>query len=401
MPVVTDACPLRSYVCTVHVQRYIMPHFKLRAFFRLATASLLVLFLAQTVSAQSVERFEQFGWETDFSKSNVDLSSIQVNLPRDGIRSVDDPKFVSQADAADWLDDREPVLSLEIDGEARAYPLQILTWHEIVNDEFGNTPVAVTFCPLCYSAIAFDRRIDGEVHEIGVSGMLRHSDMVMYDRTTQSLWQQITGEAIAGEYTGKMLKKYPAQIISFEQFREAHPDAAVLSRDTGMDRQYGRNPYPGYDDIDERPWLFDGRQDGRLPPMEKVIGVTLKGGAVKAYPHSITKKKNVIHDTVGGTPVVVFHTKKGATSALDQGKIAGSKDIGSTGVFSPVVDGEALAFTFENGRFKDAATASTWNIAGKAVDGQLAGTQLERLTHADVFSFAWFVLYPDTGLYKD
>ncbi len=378
-----------------------MPQFKQRALYRLATASFLALLLAQTVSAQSVERFKQFGWETDFSKSNVDLSSIQVNLPRDGIRSIDNPKFVSQASAADWLDEREPVLSLEVNGEARAYPLQILTWHEIVNDEFGNTPVAVTFCPLCYSAIAFDRRIDGEVHEIGVSGMLRHSDMVMYDRTTQSLWQQITGEAIAGEYTGKTLKKYPAQIISFEQFREAHPDAAVLSKDTGMDRQYGRNPYPGYDDIDQRPWLFDGRGDKRLPPMEKVIGLTLDGGAVKAYPHSLTQKKNVIHDTVDGQAVVVFHTKKGAASALDQGRIAGSKDIGSTGVFSPIVDGDALEFSFRDGHFQDAQTGSTWNIAGKAVEGPLAGTQLERLTHADVFSFAWFVLYPDTGLYKD
>jgi len=352
-------------------------------------------------SGQSVERFKQFGWETDFSKSNVDLSTIQVNLPRDGIRSIDNPKFVSQSDAARWLDDREPVLSLEIDGEARAYPLQILTWHEIVNDHFDDTPVAVTFCPLCYSAIAFDRRIDGRVHEIGVSGMLRHSDMVMYDRTTQSLWQQITGEAIAGEYTGKMLKKYPAQIISFEQFREAHPDAPVLSKNTGMDRQYGRNPYPGYDDIDQRPWLFDGRQDGRLPPMEKVIGLTLDGGHVKAYPHSLTKKENVIHDNVGGTPVVVFHTRKGATSALDGGRIAGSKDIGSTGVFSPIVDGDVLEFSFENGHFKDAQTASTWNISGKAIEGPLKGTELERLTHADVFSFAWFVLYPDTGLYNN
>ncbi len=357
--------------------------------------------LVQEAEAQSVERFKQFGWETDFSKSNVDLTSIEVNLPRDGIRSIDNPKFVSQADAARWLGDREPVLSLEINGEARAYPLQILTWHEIVNDNFGDTPVAVTFCPLCYSAIAFDRRIDGKVHEIGVSGMLRHSDMVMYDRTTQSLFQQITGEAIAGEYTGKVLEKYPAQIISFEQFREAHPGGSVLSKDTGMDRQYGRNPYPGYDDIDERPWLFDGRQDGRLPPMEKVIGLTLSGGEVKAYPHSLTRKKNVIHDMVGDTPVVVFHTKKGAASALDKGRIAGSKDIGSTGVFSPAVDGEALEFTFDNGQFKDARTASTWNIAGMAVDGPLKGTQLERLTHADVFSFAWFVLYPDTELYND
>ncbi|MEX2427493.1 MAG: DUF3179 domain-containing protein, partial [Bacteroidales bacterium] len=189
--------------------------------------------------------------------------------PKDGISSINDPTFIPQVRAAEWIEYSEPVIVFEYQGEARAYPLQILIRHEIVNDQFGDTPVLITFCPLCYSAIVFDRRIDGKTHEFGVSGFLRHSDMIMFDRKTESLWQQFTGEALVGDYTGKRLRVLPSQIISFKQFRDAHPNGKVHSKETGHQRPYGENPYAGYDDINNTPLFVDDLQDGKLKPMEK------------------------------------------------------------------------------------------------------------------------------------
>lgn len=178
------------------------------------------------------------------------------------------------------------MIALEIGGEARAYPLQILTWHEIVNDVIADVPVVVTFCPLCNPAITFDRRLEGQVFDFGTSGLLRNSDLVMYDRASKSLWQQLTGEAIVGDMVGQQLTFLPSAIVSFADFRQAYPDGIVLSRDTGYRRDYGRNPYAGYDAIGQSPFLFDGKLDTRLPAMERVVTVSLEG-VDRAYPLSL------------------------------------------------------------------------------------------------------------------
>ncbi|NBC16230.1 MAG: DUF3179 domain-containing protein [Bacteroidetes bacterium] len=354
----------------------------------------LLAFLVAPANAQDLD-----SWETDWSNRSIDLDELQSGgVPRDGIPSIDDPSFVEVYAASAWLKDQEPVLALDVNGVARAYPLQIMTWHEIVNDEIGGVPVAVTFCPLCYSAIAFDRRVGGRTLTFGVSGLLRHSDLVMYDRQTESLWQQLNGKAIVGDLTGKTLEALPAQLISFAQFREAHPNGEVLSRETGYDRRYGQNPYAGYDDIDKQPFLYRGPTDGRVPPMEKVVTVSLDG-ADKAYPYSITRERRVIHDAIAGQPVVVFHAD-GAVSALDRSTIHRSKETGSTGVFDPRVDDRTLRFEYADGRFVDAQTGSTWTITGKAIDGRLEGKQLEPIPHGDFFSFAWFAFKPDAELYE-
>jgi len=170
------------------------------------------------------------GWNTNWNRHTIDYSELlSGGPPRDGIPSIDDPKFISVSEAADWLAPNEPVIALELNGDVRAYPLQILIWHEIVNDTVGGVPVIVTFCPLCNSAITFDRRLNGKVFEFGTSGLLRNSDLVMYDRTTESLWQQFTGEGIAGDMAGAQLSFYPSSIISFGDFRAAHPNGKVLS----------------------------------------------------------------------------------------------------------------------------------------------------------------------------
>jgi len=353
------------------------------------------------VAAQHSGGFSLPGWRTNWDKHIIDTSELEVNIPRDAIPSVDNPKFVSIEAARAWLKNKEPVVSLAIDGVARAYPLQVLTWHEIVNDgKSFSIPVTVSFCPLCYSAIVFDRRVDGEVHDFGVSGMLRKSDLVMYDRQTQTLWQQLAGEGIVGDLAGKKLVQLPAQIISFEQFYLAHPHGKVLSRDTGFSRNYGHNPYVGYDDISQRPFLYKGPADDRLRPMEKVITVSADG-VNRAYPYSLTRKRHVIADEVGGRQVVVFHSPKGATSALDKSSIANSHEVGSTGVFDPMVKGKHLHFQYEKERFVDAETGSHWDITGKAVSGPMAGRQLTPIAHGDYFAFAWFAFKPDTSVYRN
>lgn len=342
---------------------------------------------------------EQF--DTDLSKTTIALSELRSGGPsKDGIPSIDHPKFVSIDAARDWVDPKEPIIRVEQNGEVRGYPLQILTFHEIVNDVVGGTPVAVTFCPLCYSSITFRRTIDGEPVTFGVSGLLRNSDLVMFDRKTETLWQQFTGKAIAGTLVGQTLEVLPSQLVSFRQFAEANPNAQVLSRETGYNRPYGQNPYAGYDDVDQSPFAYDGPTDDRLPPKEKVVAVSIDGSH-KGYPHSVTKEKHIVHDVVADRPIVVFHAP-GAVSALDARQISESKEDGSTGVFDRRVDGRTLHFEYTGeGRFKDSETQSTWTILGEAIDGPMEGTTLDPIPHGNYFAFSWFAFRPDAVVYSE
>ena len=339
------------------------------------------------------------GWETDFSRHSVPYSEIfSGGVPRDGIPPLDDPKFTTPEGADQWLGAQEPVIAFEIEGDARAYPLQILTWHEVVNDVVGGVPVLVTFCPLCNSAIVFDRTLDGVVHDFGVSGKLRNSDLIMWDRQTESWWQQFTGEAIVGELTGKKLTFLPTSIISWEDFKAANPESQVLSRDTGFNRPYGQNPYVGYDRADNPPFLFQGDLDGRLQPKERVAAVTI-GDEDAAFPFSILEKERVVHYKVGGQELVVFF-KPGTRSALDDLLIGNSDEIGATGVFDPNLDGQKLTFWADGDTFIDNETETVWNILGQATEGQLAGKKLTPVVHANHFWFSWGAFKPDTKIYQ-
>ena len=351
---------------------------------------------AQTpLPADAPRALKQF--DTNLSNTTIDLSELRRGAPKDGIPAIDNPSFVTIDMASKWIDAREPVIAIEHNGVARAYPLQILTFHEIVNDDIGGTPVAVTFCPLCYSAIAFKRTLDGEPVTFGVSGLLRNSDLVMYDRKTETLWQQFTGQAIAGTRAGETLDLISSQILSFKQFGNNYPDGKVLSRKTGHRRPYGQNPYAGYDDVDKPPFAFDRPVDDRLPPKEKVVAVSV-GETHKGYPHPTTKRKRVIHDTVADRPLVVFHAP-GAVSALDARRISASKEDGTTGVFDRRVNGRTLRFEYAGERFKDTQTGSVWTVAGRAVEGPMTGTQLVPITHGNYFAFSWFAFRPNAALY--
>lgn len=306
-------------------------------------------------------------WRTDWSLHSVPYSEIgSGGVPRDGIPPIDQPQHVSISDADAWLEDREPVVAVVIDQTARAYPLQILTWHEIANDELVDVPVAVTFCPLCNSALAFDRRFDGRVLDFGVSGLLRNSDLIMWDRQTESLWQQLEGRGIVGAYAGAQLKVLPALLISWADFKAGYPRGDVLSRQTGHSRDYGANPYVGYDASKQQPFLFDGPTDGRLSAMERVVAVE-RGNDSVAYPYSRLAEAEVVNDRVGDQPLAVFW-KAGSASALDAPDIAAGRDVGAGTVFDPRVGGDTLVFeALGDGRFRDRQTGSTWSSLGRAL----------------------------------
>ncbi len=339
------------------------------------------------------------GWETDFSRHTIPYAEIfSGGVGRDGIPPIDDPTYASIENANGWLDDQEPVIALEIDGDARAFPLQVMTWHEIVNDVVGGTPVTVTFCPLCNSGIAFDRRLDGTVYDFGVSGKLRNSDLIMWDRQTESWWQQFTGEGIVGELAGKMLAFLPSSIVSYADFKSANPEGLVLSRETGFSRPYGRNPYAGYDQADSHPFLFDGDTDGRLLPKERVVAVSL-GDRDLAFPYSLLAEEGAVNYGSADHDLVVFF-KSGTTSALDRNSIKDSRDVGATGVFDPHVDGRKLTFRADGDNLVDNETGTVWNILGHAVEGPLAGNSLTPIVHGDHFWFAWGAFNPDTVIYQ-
>ena len=350
----------------------------------------------------SIPAFRTDGWKTNFCLHSIDYEEIfSGGPPRDGIPPIDSPRFENIETADQWIEDLEPVILLDHESEVRAYPLQILTWHEIVNDEIAGDPIAVTFCPLCNTALVFRRPIiDGEVLTFGTSGNLRYSDLVMWDRQTESWWQQFTGEAIVGDLTGTKLDSLPAAIISWVDFKSKHPDAQVLSIETGYQRSYGRNPYAGYDNINSHPFAFVGDLDGQLPAMARVVGINLEDGRGGAFSLDLLRENQILNEKLGELPVVLFW-KSGTASALDSGSIADGRDIGTTGVFSTQIDDQILTFSaLEDGLFLDQETGSIWDIFGEAIDGPMSGSKLDPIPHHDTFWFAWAAFVPDGELNK-
>ena len=338
--------------------------------------------------------------KTDFSKRTVELAEIESGgPPKDGIPAIDRPHFVSTRSARAWLKPKEPVLVLRLGRDARAYPIQILMFHEIVNDTVNGVPVTVTFCPLCNASIVFERRVAGRVLDFGTTGRLRFSDLVMYDRQTESWWQQFTGEGIVGEYAGTVLTRLPSEIVAFEDFEAAHRvQGLVLSRETGHSRPYGRNPYAGYDRIDQPPFLFSGKLDTRLPPMERVLSVSA-GGKHRLYPLSLLERNPASNRELDDVPYVVF-ARTGMASPLDADRIEAGRSIAAATAFDRRLKGRVLEFAFRDGRWVDSATGSQWNILGEAVAGPLKGQRLAAMASGVHFAFAWLAFNPDSEIVR-
>jgi hypothetical protein len=304
--------------------------------------------------------------------------------PPDGIPSIDNPKFISVQEADRNLEDLELVLGLNIDGDVRVYPLQIMVWHEIVNDNVGNTQVAVTYCPLCFTNQVFNRTMnDGKILEFGTSGKLYNSNLVMYDRTTNSLWSQAMSQAIVGKFEGIKLERIPFDVSYWKEWKQLYPESKVLSTDTGFSRPYGADPYGDYYTNGDVLFPVSGG-DNRLGLKEIVIGFENEGQH-KAYKLQEIEDKKVINDRENGKPVVLFSLYPFMVRSYD-----------------PVVDGQILEFNYniKDVNFVDKQTSSLWNFEGKAISGQMKGKQLTRLPFDEGFWFEWVAFHPETELYQ-
>ena len=299
------------------------------------TVLLAVLIALATGAAPGTAMADARGWRaewphTDFSQHTVPLREIRSGgPPKDGIPSIDMPRFEQLSDgaAAGWaagIGNEEPVISLAIGGDARAYPLRILIWHEIANDIVGGTPVTITYCPLCNSSVVFERTVENRILDFGTTGKLRNSDLVMYDRQTESWWQQFGGDAIVGVMSGKHLRLVPSRLESFGRFRQRFPYGQMLIPHNPAARNYGTNPYVGYDARGQRPFLYDGSLPDGIEPMERVIAVETRPGFHEAWSLPLPRQRGTIE-----SGDIVLKWEAGQTSALDKASIAGGRDVGN------------------------------------------------------------------------
>jgi hypothetical protein len=327
---------------------------------------------------------------------------ISGGPPPDGIPPIDDPVFLDVVDNLELLPANEPVVALEINGDARAYPIRAMVWHEIVNDTVGGVPVSVTYCPLCNSAVTYERTINGVETTFGTSGRLFASALVMYDRATETLWTHYDGQAVIGVLTGEQLKAHPAPLMAWDQFRSTYPTGKVLDwTQSGFNRDYGRNPYTGYDDPDNTPFLFRGTLDDRAAAMQRVVGVTYEGASAAYALDTVSGGEGMASDvTVGDSDLVIFWMA-GQASALDAAQVFSGRDVGSTAVFIPNAGGRDLTFSYNGKHFVDAETGSLWLLNGEAVEGELMGERLVQIAHLDTFWFAWSTYQPETTLQSD
>jgi hypothetical protein len=346
-------------------------------------------------------RFGLLAWpNTNFCLHSVSYEEIRSGgLTKDRIPAISEPVFQTVSEADLWLADVEPVISLQLDGEERAYPLQVMVWHEIVNDTVSGRPITITYCPLCNSALVFDRSVGGQLLDFGTTGNLRRADLIMYDRQTESWWQQFTGEAIVGEMTGTRLEFLPSVIVSFGDFKQQFPGGKILFPDVGLERLYGETPYINYDSLANpgTKWL-DEEADHRLPPKMRVLALTVEETAI-AYPYSLLSEAGVVNDVQAGRRLAIFW-KAGTASALYKQVIAESKDVGSAAAFNSVLDGQTLTFEARADGFVDRETGSNWNIFGFASDGPMTGRQLDPIPANEFLWFAWAAFQPDTLIYE-
>ena len=341
--------------------------------------------------------------ETDFRRFTVDPDEIiSVGAGRNGIPPIYQPHFLAILEAAilDWMTGDHPVVVVEVNGDARAYPLGIMTFHQALNDNIGGQPVLVTYDPLCYTTQAFSRVVDGVELNFGTTGNVRLSNLIMWDDYTESWWQQADGQAIVGESAGRQLERVPAYVTSFREFARSFPDGRVLSPASGDPEffpVYGGSQYYGYDSPNNPPDMFIGQPDERLSPTERVLGVDI-GWEVIAYPFARLRQAQVINTEIGGEPVAVFW-KAGTLSALDEEVIADSHDPGSAAAFSRRLDDRVLEFEPAGEFFRDTETGTLWTLLGVGDQGELAEQRLTPVKADNALWFMWAAFNPETQIW--
>ena len=320
--------------------------------------------------------------ETNGVKHLIPLDKIKSGgPPKDGIPSIDNPVFVDISDS-NFMSDSDIVIGLNVNGETKAYPLFILVWHEIVNDKVGSTPVSVTYCPLCYTSQVFERIINDQQVEFGTSGKLYNSNLLMYDRLSESYWSQALGLAVKGELSGYQLNLIPFDLITWGDWKELYLDTLVLTPDTGYSRSYATDPYGNY--YTEPRIMFPvEHSDDRLSPKELVIGFH-QNDIYKAYKQSDIESNVVINDLVDETPVMLV-------SLFSQ----------NSRIFERIIDDKILDFVYSDGKIFDSQTNSEWNYDGLAISGEYNGKQLNRMTIEPGFWFEWVAFHPNTLIFGD
>ena len=330
--------------------------------------------------------FDEVQVSSDGTRYLIPLAEIQSGgTGRDGIPAINRPEFTTAEGWKDLnYDDDGLVIGIEVEGIRRAYPFQILDWHEIVNDEFAGLPVAVTYCPLCGSGVAFRREIDGQAVEFGVSGQLYNSDLLMYDRHTDTLWSQLTGTAVVGELAGQRLDLIPVEIMTWRDWREAYPDSEVLNRDTGYGRPYDASVYGDYANQDRL--MFPVRERSTLLPVkERVTGVELTRTTFGAYADRDVANHGPVNDDLGGVPLLIVANREAGNNVL---------------VFERTLGDRTLTFDWDGLQLIDRETGSIWGFDGVATDGPLAGSSLVPVRTVKGFWFAWFAFHPETALWQ-
>jgi len=345
----------------------------------LAIMTIAILFFINQNNEKQIEDTEIIKYNEN--QKILGKPRIVPDVPKDAIPPLDFPKYV-KIDEVDFLGGNDLVIGVDINNDVRAYPVNILNWHEIVNDKIGGKDVVVTYCPLCKSSILFSRVLDGKVLTFGNTGSLYESTLLMYDRETESLWGQVGGRAIEGKLKDKRLTMLPITTTRWKDWKNLHPDTLVLSPDTGYRRNYDSNPYSTYDRVkDSLPPFPISLIDERLAPKELIIGVIFND-VKKAYPINQLGWK-VINDKVGRGDIAIFTRPK------------------LTSVFFSELEDEILEFELVNQTIIDKNTGSEWNFLGQAVDGPLKDKKLESAAIVYAFWFGWVVEYPDTLLYKE
>ncbi len=292
---------------------------------RLSLLVLLAVLLISQPATANPDYWVTEGWgDTDFGTHSVDYLEIRSGgPPKDGIPSIDDPQFLPVSEITD-IGEEEPVVTVSLEGVTRAYPLRILMWHEIVNDVIGERAVTITYCPLCNSAVVYDREVGDQILDFGTTGKLRNSDLVMYDRQTQSWWQQFIGEAIVGEMTGTKLTTIPARVESFSRFRDRYPDGDVLVPNNDRSRRYGHNPYAAYDSrLEPYVFLYGGALPDYIAPMARIVSFELNGEPYAVAMELLRSEEILDIDDVR------LSWEPGQNSALDTGSISEGRDVGN------------------------------------------------------------------------
>lgn len=262
---------------------------------------LIVIFVFIVVMQNRVRKIQ----ETSILPSKLWVDSREIisgGPPRDGIPSLNNPHFIA-LENVDFLSDNSPGIAVKADEDIRFYPFAILVWHEIVNDIFGKKPLAITYCPLCESSIVFEREIDGTLYDFGTSGKLYQSNLVMYDRQTNSLWSQILEGAISGPLKGTFLKVYPSSLLTFGELKQLYPDAKVLSTETGYERNYAKNPYGNYAFSNEI-YFPVAHKDQRLNAKTLVYAFSIDE-KFKAYDYLKLIERGEFRDTLAGHDVII------------------------------------------------------------------------------------------------